>query len=123
MQKVQSYKDEGLRMALQREGERIRMPKGLTADVMAQIGVGDSQAGKRTSRRTAYWWMAVAAAVAIAAFVIIVPQVKESREMARYEGSYVEEGGHRVEDYRLIKSDIREALSMADQAEALGKEK
>ena len=43
--------------------------------------------------------------------------------MARYEGSYVEEDGQRVDDYRLIKGDIREALSMADQAEAYLQEK
>ena len=42
----------------------------------------------------------------------------ESKDMARYEGSYVEMDGKRIADYALIKSDIREALSIADQAEA-----
>ena len=66
--------------------------------------------------------MAVAAAVALAAFVVIVPQVRESKDMARYEGSYVEENGKRVDEYRLIKNDIHEAMSMADQAEMLAQQ-
>lgn len=77
----------------------------------------------RAHQRKTLWWLAVAAAAILIAFIVIAPQVRESRDMARYEGSYVEEDGQRVDDYRLIKGDIREALSMADQAEAYLQEK
>lgn len=76
----------------------------------------------KTVRLKRAWWWAAAAAVILLAFIIITPQVRESREMARYEGSYVEENGKRVDEYRLIKSDIHDAMSMADQAEMLAQQ-
>ena len=36
-QNINIQKDAALRKALQREGERLRMPEGLTENVMAQI--------------------------------------------------------------------------------------
>ena len=77
--------------------------------------------GKTVRLKRAGWW-AAAAAVILLAFIIITPQVRESREMARYEGSYVEEDGQRVNDYRLIKNDIQDALTIADQAEMLAQQ-
>lgn len=120
-QNIDIQKDAALRKALQREGERLRMPEGLTDRVMAQILTAKAPRHDRVGRRLLRW-MAVAAAVVLAAFVIIVPQVRESKEMARYEGSYVEENGKRVDEYRLIKSDIHDAMSIADQAEMLAKQ-
>lgn len=76
----------------------------------------------KTVRLKRAWWWAAAAAVILLAFIIITPQVRESREMARYEGSYVEEDGQRVNDYRLIKNDIQDALTIADQAEMLAQQ-
>lgn len=77
---------------------------------------------RKTVRLKRAWWWAAAAAVILLAFIIITPQVRESREMARYEGSYVEEDGQRVNDYRLIKNDIQDALTIADQAEMLAQQ-
>lgn len=120
-QNINIQKDAALRKALQREGERLRMPEGLTENVMAQILTADAPKHDRAWHRLLRW-IAVAAAVVLAAFVVIVPQVRESKEMARYEGSYVEENGKRVDEYRLIKSDIHDAMSMADQAEMLAQQ-
>jgi len=117
-------KDAALRLALQREGERLRMPADLTERVMVRVREEAAPSEKRKAQRRArlFGWVAVAAAVLVAVFVLVSPRLRESREMALYEGSYVEEDGRRVEDYHLIKADIHEALSMADQAEAFLKE-
>ena len=120
-QNINIQKDAALRKALQREGERLRMPEGLTENVMAQILTAEAPKHDRAGHRLLRW-IAVAAAVVLAAFVVIVPQVRESKEMARYEGSYVEENGKRVDEYRLIKSDIHDAMNMADQAEMLAQQ-
>ena len=52
------------------------------------------------------------------AFLLIVPQVRERRELALYEGSYTLIDGRRIDDLGQIKADISEALAMAQVAEA-----
>lgn len=112
-------KDEALRTALLREGERLQMPQGMSARVMAQIKATEPTPFRpRRASASILRWVAVAAVAALAVFMLIMPRIRDARDMARFEGSYVEENGQRVEDYQLIKTDIHEALSMADQAEA-----
>jgi len=67
-------------------------------------------------RRAAGW--AIAAVFIAAAFLLIVPQVRERRELARYEGSYTVIDGQRIDDLGRIKADISEALAVAQVAEA-----
>ena len=67
-------------------------------------------------RRAARW--AIAAVFIAAAFLLIVPQVRERRELARYEGSYTVIDGQRIDDLGRIKADISEALAVAQVAEA-----
>ena len=67
-------------------------------------------------RRAARW--AIAAVFIAAAFLLIVPQVRERRELARYEGSYTVINGQRIDDLGRIKADISEALAVAQVAEA-----
>ena len=62
--------------------------------------------------------LAIAAAFVAVAFLIIVPQVRERRELARYEGSYTVVDGQRIDDLGRIKAGINEALAMAQVAEA-----
>ena len=61
--------------------------------------------------------LAIAAVFVAVAFLLIVPQVKERRELARYEGSYMMVDGQRIDDLGRIKADINEALAMAQVAE------
>lgn len=61
---------------------------------------------------------AIAAAFVAVAFLLIVPQVRQRRELARYEGSYTLVGGERIDDLGRIRADINEALAMAQVAEA-----
>ena len=64
------------------------------------------------------WGGAIAAVFIAVAFLLIVPQVKERRELARYEGSYMMVDGQRIDDLGRIKAGINEALAMAQVAEA-----
>lgn len=64
------------------------------------------------------WGGAIAAAIVAVAFLVIVPQVRERRELARYEGSYTVVDGQRIDDLGRIKADISEALAVAQVAEA-----
>ena len=106
--------DKALRIALQREAQRLSPPDGLRERVMSRIR---QQEASRQKRSTIWRWVAIAAVLAAVSFFIFVPRMQMSKDMARYEGSYVEMDGKRIADYALIKSDIREALSIADQAE------
>ena len=76
---------------------------------------GESTRGESVRRRSLA--LAIAAIFAAVAFLIIVPQVKERRELARYEGSYTVVDGQRIDDLGRIKADISEALAMAQMAE------
>ena len=124
MSKNDRHNDAALRMALQREQSRIRLPEGLTEKVMEK-----TQQTQQTQTRpaplgrgeAARWFLAIAALLVLGLF-ILVPRLRESRSLAIYEGSYVIENGQRQDDLQLIKSDISEALSMADQAELLSRE-
>ncbi len=62
--------------------------------------------------------LAIAAALVAVAFLVIVPQVRARQELARYEGSYTVEDGRRIYDLGRIQADIREALAVAQLAEA-----
>ena len=62
--------------------------------------------------------LAIAAVFVTVAFLLIVPQVRERRELALYEGSYTLIDGRRIDDLGQIKADISEALAMAQMAEA-----
>lgn len=127
---VKNHSDRALRAALQREGAQLQTPERLSAKTMVAIRrqacsqqltaqpLTAHASSASAKRRLWVRWIAAAAVVTALALVIIVPRQREARERARFEGSYVVQGGQRVEDYRLIKTDIREALSMAEQAEA-----
>ena len=62
--------------------------------------------------------LAIAAAFVAVVFLLIVPQVKERKYLARYEGSYTMIDGQRIDDLGRIKADINAALAMAQVAEA-----
>lgn len=62
--------------------------------------------------------ISLAAAFIAVAFLLIVPQVRQQRELARYEGSFVVEDGQRIDDLGQIRADIHEALAMAQVAES-----
>ena len=49
---------------------------------------------------------AIAAVFAAVAILVIAPQVKERRELARYEGSYTLRDGQRIDDLGSIKTEI-----------------
>ena len=75
-----------------------------------QRGAGLRVAGKAV--------LAIAAAFVAFAFLVIVPQVRARQELARYEGSYTVVDGRRIDDLGRIQTDIREALAVAQLAEA-----
>lgn len=62
--------------------------------------------------------LAIAAAFVAFAFLVIVPQVRARQELSRYEGSYTVVDGRRINDLGRIQADIREALAVAQLAEA-----
>ena len=126
--------DKALRKALQSEGAKFKMPAELAESIMAQVRAEaerkeevttvTSNKERRTAQlpRRALWWLSTAAAVLVVAFILTAPRIKEVRERALYEGSYVEADGQRVEEYKRIKGDIQAALAMADQAEDLARQ-
>ena len=85
-------------------------PSKVTAPSLTGRAGGESVRGRSVA-------LAIAAIFAAVAFLIIVPQVKERRELARYEGSYTVVDGQRIDDLGRIKADISEALAMAQMAE------
>ncbi|MBP3829537.1 MAG: hypothetical protein ILA06_04420 [Bacteroidaceae bacterium] len=117
-----STHDKALRMALQREQSRIKQPDGMTERLMAAVReqAEASRADKEESKHSliARWWPMAAAAAVVAAVLILLPRLTERQKLARYEGSYVEVGGQRLDNLHAIRADIREALAMADIAEA-----
>ena len=121
MSKNDRHNDAALRMALQREQSRIRLPEGLTEKVMEKTQQTQPRPAPLGRGEAARWFLALAALLVLGLF-ILVPRLRESRSLAIYEGSYVIENGQRQDDLQLIKSDISEALSMADQAELLSRE-
>lgn len=62
--------------------------------------------------------LAIAAAFVAFAFLVIVPHVRARQELSRYEGSYTVVDGRRIDDLGRIRTDIREALAVAQLAEA-----
>lgn len=124
MSKNDRHNDAALRMALQREQSRIRLPEGLTEKVMEKTRqTQQTQPRPALLRRgeVARWVIAIAALLVLGLF-ILVPRLRETQSLAIYEGSYVIENGQRQDDLQDIKGDISEALSMADQAELLSRE-
>ena len=103
-------------------------PSKVTAPSLTGRAGGESAGGESAGRRSAggestmrgsSFALAIAAAAIFAAvaFLIIVPRVKERKELARYEGSYTVVDGQRIDDLGRIKADISEALAMAQMAE------
>ena len=124
MSKNDRHNDAALRMALQREQSRIRLPEGLTEKVMEKTRqTQQTQPRPALLRRgeVARWVIAIAALLVLGLF-ILVHRLRETQSLAIYEGSYVIENGQRQDDLQDIKGDISEALSMADQAELLSRE-
>ena len=103
--------------------QEIPIPEGLEERLSALV---DRLEAEETQRRQCRrierlrWTtgLAIAAAFVAVAFLLIVPQMRERREMARYEGSYTVIDGQRIDDLRRIKGDISEALTVAQVAEA-----
>ena len=114
--------DKALRMALQREQARIKLPEGMAERVMASIReqatLPSTNKEKTKPTLIARWWPMAAAAAAIVVCLLLLPRLNERQELARYEGSYVEVGGQREDNLQAIRADIREALAMAEIAEA-----
>ncbi|MBQ9286109.1 MAG: hypothetical protein IJ209_07510 [Bacteroidaceae bacterium] len=103
------------RQALQRQAKQaaeMKMPDDMEQRVMVRIKPGF------VLRRWLYPLSAIAAILVAAAFLLIVPQVRERREWARYEGSYMVVDGQRISDLKRIRAYISEALAMAQVAEA-----
>lgn len=109
-------KDNALRAALQQEEARVHLPEGLAERVMTRVRAERQRRRHRVI--IARWIAGTAAAIAVGLFWM-VPRISEARQLVRYEGSYIEVNGQRIDDLGRIKTDIGEALSMADQAERL----
>jgi len=95
------------------DNQEIPIPEGLEQRLSALVDRLEAEA--KDSRES--FALAVAAIFAAVAFLVIVPQVKERRELARYRGSYTVVDGQRIDDLGRIKADISEALAMAQVAE------
>lgn len=95
------------------DNQEISIPEGLEQRLSALVDRLEAEA--KDSRES--FALAVAAAFVAVAFLVIVPQVKERRELARYRGSYTVVDGQRIDDLGRIKADISEALAMAQVAE------
>ena len=105
--------------------QEIPIPEGLEERLSAlvdRLEAEEKEAQRRQCRRIERQrWaagLAIAAAFVAVAFLLIVPQMRERREMARYEGSYTVVDGQRIDDLHRIKGDISEALAVAQVAEA-----
>lgn len=93
-------------------------PPQLPADFAQRVYEAAQRQRRRRNLRRIVLWPSMAAAACIAvAFLVVVPRIRESRELSRYEGSYAVVEGQRIEDLSLIKEDISEALAMAEVAE------
>ncbi|MBR1664766.1 MAG: hypothetical protein IJ699_00865 [Bacteroidaceae bacterium] len=117
-----STHDKALRMALQREQDRMKQPDGMSERIMAvvreQAKAPNASPEEKKHSFIVRWWPVAAAAAVLAVGLILLPRLTERRELARYEGSFVEVEGQRLDNLHAIRADIREALTMADIAEA-----
>lgn len=117
-----STHDKALRMALQREQDRMKLPDGMSERIMAvvreQAKAPNASPEEKKHSFIVRWWPVAAAAAVFAVGLILLPHLTERRELARYEGSFVEVEGQRLDNLQAIRADIREALAMADIAEA-----
>jgi hypothetical protein len=119
--------DINLREAVgRRERQLPPMPSDLNERVMKVLPLASPDSlpltpseGRGTQSRfsSLSLWGLIAACIVVA-FLLAVPQIKERRELARYEGSYTVVDGQRIDDLGRIKADINEALAMAQMAEA-----
>lgn len=110
------FRDSDLREAVKR---LYGNPPQLSADFTERVLRALERDKKRRRIRRLTWYSLAAVAVfAAVAFLLLIPQVRERQELARYEGSYTMVDGQRTDDLELIKSDISEALAMAHIAEA-----
>lgn len=98
------------------DNQEIPIPEGLEQRLSALVD--RLEAADSPSLTWRVWVGSIAAAFIAVAFLLIVPQVKGRRELARFEGSYSMVDGQRIDDLRRIKADINEALAMAQVAEA-----
>lgn len=117
-----STHDNALRMALQREQDRMKLPDGMSGRIMAIVREKATASNASTEvikHSFIVRWRPVAAAAAVLAVgLILLSRQTERQELARYEGSFVEVDGLRQDNLQAIRTDIREALVMADIAEA-----
>lgn len=102
--------------------QEIPIPEGLEQRLSALVDRLEAeekeQGMKNEKSKFLFISLAIAAAFVAVAFLLIVPQVRERRELALYEGSYTLIDGRRIDDLGQIKADISEALAMAQVAEA-----
>lgn len=101
--------------------QEIPVPEGLEQRLSALVDRLETEEKDRKAKqsvRLTRYAFAIAAVFVAVAFFIIVPQVKERRELARFEGSYTVVDGQRIDDLGRIKADISEALAVAQVAEA-----
>ena len=101
--------------------QEIPIPEGLEQRLSALVDRLEAEEKERKAKqsvRLTRYALAIAAAFVAIAFFVIVPQVKERMELARYEGSYTVVDGQRIDDLGRIKADINEALAVAQVAEA-----
>ena len=105
-----STHDKALRMALQREQGRMKLPDGMSERIMAVVreqakAPNASPEEKKHSFIVRWWPVAVAAAV-LAVGLILLPRLTERRELARYEGSFVEVEGQRLDNLHKLSTGI-----------------
>ena len=111
--------DINLREAVSRRERQLPpMPSDLNERVMKGLPLTPSEGRGTQSRFSSLSLWGLIAACVVVAFLLAVPQIKERRELARYEGSYTVVDGQRIDDLGRIKADINEALAMAQVAEA-----
>ena len=113
--------DINLREAVSRRERQLPpMPSDLNERVMKSL-LTTPKEEERKRRVFPLSWRGIGGLIAasiVVAFLLVVPQIKERRELARYEGSYTVVDGQRIDDLGRIKADISEALAMAQVAEA-----
>ena len=104
--------------------QEIPIPEGLEQRLGAlvdRLEAREQQAQRLHARRTNgvrhVAMLAAAAALVAVGFLLLVPEVRSRRELARYAGSYVVVDGQRIDDLARIRADIHEALASARQAE------
>ena len=98
--------------------QKIPVPEGLEQRLSALVDRLEAEERSKRKVRLMCYAFAVAAVFVAVAFLLIVPEVRERRELARYEGSYAVVNGQRIDDLGRIRADISEALAMARLAEA-----